>query len=71
MRESNNLTLLKELSMPTCATQQETTESAAIYNLILPVPDTDFRDFLDEVDELYAAAGKGTIWQPEKGPPDA
>ena len=38
--------------MPTCATQQKVTESAPIYNLILPVPDTDFRDSLDEVDEL-------------------
>jgi len=38
--------------MPACATQKTIAESAPIYNLILPVPDTDFRDFLDEVDEL-------------------
>jgi len=42
--------------MPTCATQQKLTEAAPIYNLILPVPDTDFRDFLDEVDELLRFA---------------
>lgn len=44
--------------MPTCATQQKLTEAAPIYNLILPVPDTDFRDFLDEVDELSRFAPK-------------
>jgi len=54
----NNLTLLKELSMPTCATQEKLAEAAPIYNLILPVPDTDFRDFLDEVDELSRFAPK-------------
>ena len=42
--------------MPTCATLQKVTESAPIYNLILPVPDTDFRDSLDEVDELFRFA---------------
>jgi len=44
--------------MPTCATQQKLTEAAPIYNLILPVPDTDFRDFLDEVNELSRFAPK-------------
>ncbi len=38
--------------MPPCATEQKLAEAAPIYNLILPVPDTDFRDYLDEVDEL-------------------
>lgn len=52
MLEFNNLTLLKELNMPACATQKKITESKPLSNLILPLPDTDFRDFLDEVDEL-------------------
>ena len=38
--------------MPACATQKKLTVSAPLSNLILPVPDTDFRDFLDEVEEL-------------------
>ena len=38
--------------MPACATQETVVERLPIGNLILPVPDTDFRDFLDEVDEL-------------------
>lgn len=44
--------------MPTCATQQKLTEAVPIYNLFLPVPDTDFRDFLDEIDELSRFAPK-------------
>ncbi len=47
----NNLTLLKELSMPACATQETIPETAPVSNLFLPVPDTDFRDFLEEVDQ--------------------
>ena len=38
--------------MPTCATQKKITKASPIYNLILPIPDTDFRDFLQEVDQL-------------------
>ena len=38
--------------MPACATQKKIADSRAINNLFLPVPDTDFHDFLDEVDEL-------------------
>jgi len=38
--------------MPACATQETVGESVCGGNLILPVPDTDFRDFLDEVEEL-------------------
>ena len=38
--------------MKTCATQNKITDSNPLSNLILPVPDTDFRDFLDEVDEF-------------------
>jgi hypothetical protein len=42
--------------MPACATHKETTDIPCSGNLILPVPDTDFRDFLDEVDELVGFA---------------
>jgi len=44
--------------MPTGTTQKPIAEAAPIYSLILPVPDTDFRDFLDEVDELSRFAPK-------------
>ena len=38
--------------MPTCATQEKIVERVSISNLFLPVPDTDFRDFLEEVEKL-------------------
>lgn len=38
--------------MPACATQQTVGENVCVGNLILPVPDTDFREFLDGVVEL-------------------
>ncbi len=38
--------------MPACATQETIADPASMRNLILPVPDTDFREFLGEVDEL-------------------
>jgi len=38
--------------MPACATQEKVGENVCVGNLILPVPDTDFREFLDEVQEL-------------------
>ena len=38
--------------MPARATQEKVLQTATVINLILPVPDTDFRDFLDEVEEL-------------------
>ena len=38
--------------MPTCATEEKKSDSTPLSNLIVPVPDTDFRDFLDEVEEL-------------------
>lgn len=38
--------------MLACATQETLTESSSPGNLILPVPDTDFRDYLDEVEQL-------------------
>ena len=47
---------LKELNMPACATHKETTDIPCPGNLILPVPDTDFRDYLDELDELVGFA---------------
>jgi len=42
--------------MPACATQKKVDENVRGSNLILPVPDTDFRDFLDEVAELARVA---------------
>ena len=38
--------------MPACATQKTIADQPSISNLFLPVPDTDFRDFLEEVAEL-------------------
>lgn len=38
--------------MRACATQGKIVERFPVGNLILPVPETDFREFLDEVDEL-------------------
>ncbi len=37
--------------MPTCATEENKSDKTPLSNLILPVPDTEFRDFLDEVEE--------------------
>jgi len=48
----NYLTLPKELTMPACATPKTIADQATIRNLFLPVPDTDFRDYLAEVDDL-------------------
>ena len=42
--------------MPACATQEKVGENVCVGNLILPVPDTDFRDFLDEVANLARMA---------------
>jgi hypothetical protein len=42
--------------MPACATQQTVGENVCVGNLILPVPDTDFREFLDEVENLARMA---------------
>ena len=52
----NNLLLRKEFNMPTCATEENKSDKTPLSNLILPVPDTDFRDFLDEVEELAGFA---------------
>ena len=38
--------------MATCATQETIVKRVSIGNLFLPVPDTDFSDFLEEVEEL-------------------
>jgi len=46
----------KELKMPACATREETIDKPCLVNLIFPVPDTDFRDYLDEVAELVEFA---------------
>ena len=42
--------------MTACATQEKVSENVCVGNLFLPVPDTDFRDFLDEVLELSRSA---------------
>ena len=54
----NNLRLIKELNMPACATDENKSDKTPLSNRILPVPDTDFRDFLDEVDERIVIARK-------------
>ncbi len=46
--------------MPACATQKIITDQPTICNLFLQVPDTDFRDFLDEVEELGGNIRNGT-----------
>ncbi len=38
--------------MKACAARDNMVKRLPVGNLILPVPDTDFRDFLDKVDEL-------------------
>jgi hypothetical protein len=38
--------------MLACATQDKVGENICVGNLILPVPNTDFREFLDEVEQL-------------------
>jgi len=47
---------LNKSNIPACAAHKETTNIPCLGNLILPVPDTDFRDYLDEVDELAGFA---------------
>ena len=42
--------------MPAFATEEKIPYQPLICNLFLPLPDTDFRDFLDEVDELIRFA---------------
>jgi len=56
MLECNNFHPRKELNMPACATRKTIADQPAISNLFLPVPDTDLRNFLDEVDELAGSA---------------
>jgi hypothetical protein len=54
----SNLQQRQELSMPACATQKTIADQPTNGNLFLPVPDTDFRDFLKEVDALSRFAPK-------------
>ena len=42
--------------MPACATDKKVGNFGTIGNLFLPVPDTDFRDFLEEVETLARVA---------------
>ena len=52
----NNFHPRKELTVPACATQKRIADLPPNGNLFLPVPDTDFRAFLDEVAELLRFA---------------
>jgi IS5 family transposase len=56
MLDSSSLILLKKLDTPARATQNNSTVLPCPGNLILPVPDTDFRDFLEEVEQLARVA---------------
>ena len=56
MLDSSSLILLKKLDTPARATQNNRTDLPCPSNLILPVPDTDFRDFLEEVEQLARVA---------------
>ncbi len=38
--------------MTACATRDNINEKVSVCNLIIPVPDTDFRDFLEEIDRF-------------------
>lgn len=42
--------------MTACATRDKIEQNVSVCNLIIPVPDTDFRDFLEEVDKLVKYA---------------
>ena len=42
--------------MPACATQEKIADQPLICNLFLPMPDTDLRDFLDEVENFIRFA---------------
>ncbi len=42
--------------MKTCETNQHPSDSFSVGNLFLPVPDTDFRDFIEETDDLLRFA---------------
>jgi len=52
----NSFQLRKELSMPACATEETIADQATNGNLFLPLPDTEFREFLDEVAQLLRFA---------------
>ncbi len=42
--------------MITCATERTLPETVIVGNLFLPLPETDFRDYLDEIEELAKSA---------------
>jgi len=48
--------MVHELNIPTCSTSQKAADAPLFAHLIMPVSATDFRDFLDEVDELVQLA---------------
>ena len=45
--------------MPACATKIKLPETVTVGNFFLPLPDTDFRDYLDEIEELAKSAPEG------------
>ncbi len=45
-----------KLNMPACATPQDNTNPPTASNYLVPVPDTDFREFLAEVEQLARLA---------------
>jgi len=42
--------------MTACATKRMLPETVTVGNLFLPLPDTDFRDYLDEIEKLAKSA---------------
>jgi uncharacterized protein Yka (UPF0111/DUF47 family) len=44
--------------MITCATEKTLPETVIVGNLFLPLPETDFCDYMDEIDKLAKSAPK-------------
>ena len=56
MLASNELTSLNTLKTPAAAAPPKISKISYSGNLISPLPDTDLRDFFDEVDQLVRFA---------------
>ena len=54
----NNLRTKKGVKHANMCDREKISDTNPYCNLILPVPDTDFRDFLDEVEELAGFAAQ-------------